>query len=140
MRKIGFALVAIATFVPRVFADVDVREVGQTLEVSVDGKPFTVYRFGAGHTRPFFWPIVGPHGDPVTRAFPNVPDAPGEARDHPWHRGLSFTHGEVGPPGTRPIDFWREGVANQGRIVHRTFEPGRRPRGKPWCSGSETIG
>lgn len=130
MRKPGLALAAIVIIAPQAIADVDVREAGNTLEVSVNGKLFSVYRFGESYTRPFFWPIQGPHGDPVTRAYPNIPDAPGEARDHPWHRGLSFTHGEVGPPGTPPIDFWREGVANQGRIIHRTFDPRPKSEGK----------
>src|SRR4051812_10391831 len=112
-------LVAFAATTPRAIGGVAVREVADTLEVSVDGKPFTTYRPGKDIGRPFFWPIMGPFGAPVTRAFPNIPDAPDETRDHVWHRGLSFSHGVVEVPGRPPIDFWREGVPNQGRIVHK---------------------
>ena len=103
--------------------EVGFRETSDSLEITIGGKPFTTYRHGPGVSKPFFWPIAGPFGAAVTRAFPNVPDAPDETRDHVWHRGLSFTHGEVGVPGEHPVDFWREGAARQGRVVHRAFDP-----------------
>jgi hypothetical protein len=124
MRHLVLALVLLCPLsVAETFAGVGFRETPDTLEVTIDGKPFTTYRHGSDVSKPFFWPIAGPFGSPVTRAFPNLPDVPDETRDHPWHRGLSFTHGEVGVPGEPPVDFWREGAARQGRVVHRAFDP-----------------
>jgi Methane oxygenase PmoA len=124
MRRLLAALVLLGSSpVAEASGEVGFRETSDALEVTIDGKPFTTYRHGPGVSKPFFWPIVGPSGAPVTRAFPNVPDAPDETRDHLWHRGLSFTHGEVGVPGEAPVDFWREGAARQGRVVHRAFDP-----------------
>jgi hypothetical protein len=106
-------------------ADVAFAEKGKTLEITVSGKPLTTYRFGNedGAAKPFFWPVAGPHGDPVTRAFPNVKGVPGETADHPHHRGLHFTHGEVARPGKPWVDFWAESAKVQGKIVHKAFDP-----------------
>ncbi len=100
------------------------REGDRTIEVSLDDQPLTVYRYGPKSTRPYFWPILIAEGLAVTRGFPEVPDVPGETRDHPWHRGLSFSHGRVEVEGREPVDFWAEGVKEQGRIVHRRLDPG----------------
>jgi hypothetical protein len=124
MRRLLAALVLLSPpAVEDVHGGVGFRATSDALEVTIDGKPFTTYHHGPGVSKPYFWPIAGPFGPPVTRAFPNLPDAPDETRDHAWHRGLSFTHGEVGVPGDLPVDFWREGVARQGRVVHRAFDP-----------------
>ncbi len=124
MRQLALTLVLFSHLaVVETHGGVTFRETVDTIEVTIDGKPFTTYRHGSGVSKPFFWPIAGPYGSPVTRAYPNVPDAPEESRDHPWHRGLSFTHGEVGIAGEEPVDFWRENAARQGRIVHRQFAP-----------------
>lgn len=116
-------LIGVAATASPSVGGVAVREVGDNLEVTLEGRPFTTYHIGKDVGRPFFWPIVGPDGASVTRAFPNIPDAPDETRDHVWHRGLSFSHGVVEVPGRPAIDFWREGAPNQGKIVHRDYDP-----------------
>ena len=118
------ALLALVWLVPasQALAGVEFERADQRIMISVDGRPFTVYRHGESTTKPFFWPILGPNGAAVTRNFPNA-EKEGEAKDHPWHRGLSFTHGEVDVEGRKSVDFWAEGVAVQGRIVHRSFDP-----------------
>jgi hypothetical protein len=124
MRHLVPALVLLCQLaVARKYGGVAFRETSKTLEVTIDGKPFTTYHHGPGVSKPFYWPIAGPFGPPVTRAFPNVPDAPDETRDHPWHRGLSFTHREVGVPGEAPVDFWSENAARQGRVFRRAVHP-----------------
>ena len=40
---------------------VEFREAGTNLEVSVGGKPFTVYRTDEP-TKPYFYPVIGPTG------------------------------------------------------------------------------
>jgi hypothetical protein len=42
---------------------------------------------------------------------------PGEAEDHPHHRSLWFTHGNV-----NGVDFWAEGGNNKGKIVNESVE------------------
>jgi hypothetical protein len=51
--------------------------------------------------RPIVYPVIGPQGDQMTRGFPMTPVGPHEKSDHPHHRSLWMTHGEV-----NDIDFW----------------------------------
>lgn len=81
--------------------------------VTVDGQPFTEYRF-ADTPRPILYPVIGPGGDALTRHFP-MSNPPGEEHDHPHHRSIWFGHGLVNGE-----DFWTE-RAGSGRIVHRGF-------------------
>ncbi len=61
--------------------------------------------------RPYFYPLIGPTGEGVTRNFPMKEGVADEAHDHPHHRGLWFGLGKV-----NGINFWgeREGA---GEIV-----------------------
>lgn len=119
-----FALAALLFAAPAAaLAEVAVKQVGATLEITAAGKPFTVYRFGTDAPKPFFWPVAGPFGAPVTRAYPNLKTVEGEEKDHPHHRGLHFTHGEVSFAGKAHVDFWAETAKSQGKIVHKAFDP-----------------
>lgn len=68
-----------------------------------------------GAQKPYIYPLLGANNKPITRHFP-MKAVSGETIDHPHHRSMWFTHGEV-----NGIDFWTEG-ANRGRIVHRQTE------------------
>lgn len=85
------------------------------IDILVGGQPFTTYHF-EGYAKPIFFPLRAAGGTIVTRGYPMIPDVPGETRDHPHHKGLWFTHGDV-----NGIDFWSES-ASGGKIVHRRFE------------------
>ena len=65
--------------------------------------------------KPIVWPILGPNGEKMTREFPMVADSQDEKHDHPHHRSLWFTHGEV-----NGIDFWAEGE-KMGITEHQEF-------------------
>jgi hypothetical protein len=65
--------------------------------------------------KPIVWPLLGPGGEKMTRDYPMVKDSKDEAHDHPHHRSLWFTHGEV-----NGIDFWAEGE-KMGRTEHQEF-------------------
>ncbi len=93
---------------------VEIEQGQDALAVKIDGALFTRYIF-AGAPKPYCWPIIGPTGDPITRAFP-MEKVPGETSDHPHQRSLWFTHGSV-----NGIDFWSES-AQAGRQLHRVFE------------------
>jgi len=99
---------------------VAVRESPQGLTVELDGSILTTYHVrttnGSRLARPFCFPVVGPGGHRLTRAFPMEPDAPGETRDHPHHRSLWVAYGEV-----NDVDNWSE-APNHGFTVHERFE------------------
>ena len=73
----------------------------QKISVEIDGKPFTEFWIGPETNKPYLAPIRTASGKIVTRGFPMQTDIPGEAHDHPHHRGLWFTHGDV-----NGYDFW----------------------------------
>ena len=75
-------------------------------------RPITI----EGYQKPIFFPLRAASGTIVTRGYPMVPDVPGEAKDHPHHKGLWFTHGDV-----NGVDFWSESDKT-GRILHRKLE------------------
>ena len=85
------------------------------VDVFVGGAPFTTYYF-EGYNKPIFYPLRAPSGTIVTRSYPMIRDVPGEAQDHPHHKGLWLTHGDV-----NGIDFWSE-APRGGKIVHHRFE------------------
>jgi hypothetical protein len=77
---------------------------------------FTTYTFDPKATpRPFFFPVLGPGGKAVTRAFP-MKDVPGEQKDHPHHRSFWTAYGEV-----NEVDDWSEAPGKHGFIRHQKF-------------------
>lgn len=87
------------------------------VNVNLDGKPFTRYVLRSG-SKPILWPLIGPHGNPITRQYPMKESGPDERADHPHHRSFWFTHGDV-----NGISFWHEPkVGKFGIIQHRRFE------------------
>jgi hypothetical protein len=83
------------------------------VRVTIDGQLFTEYLTRSG-AKPILWPILGPTGKPMTRAYP-MGEAPNEKKDHPHQRSLWFTHGDV-----NGISFWEES-AKGGTARHRRF-------------------
>ncbi len=79
----------------------------------VDGEqPVLEYVLKSG-SKPIVYPIIGPNGIRMTRDYPMQPAAQGGTSDHPHHRSLWLTHGEV-----NEVDFWLEGEKG-GQIIHR---------------------
>ncbi|HUY34940.1 MAG TPA: PmoA family protein [Pirellulales bacterium] len=94
-------------------AELEVVKHERGVTVNADGKLFTEYLI-AGGPKPILWPIIGPTGVPMSRAFP-MRKIEGEKQDHPHQRSFWFTHGNV-----NGIDFWSENDPH-GSIVHREF-------------------
>lgn len=92
---------------------VKVTQLSDRVTVEIDGTPFTEYCHTA-KPRPYFYPVMGPTGAAVIRHWP-MAEKPDEARDHPHHKSLWFTHGDV-----NGVDFWADGET-RGRIVHDKF-------------------
>ena len=82
------------------------------VKVEINGKLFTEYRFQEPQ-RPFFYPVIGPTGQPVMRHWPVEETDPNDSTDHVHQKSLWFTHGAV-----NGIDFWSD---NKGKIVHDKF-------------------
>lgn len=86
-----------------------------SVTVKLDGKLFTRYLIKSG-AKPILWPVIGPYGSEMTRAYPMIADGKaGEKQDHPHHRSFWFTHGDV-----NGVSFWHED-GKHGNIVHRKF-------------------
>ena len=91
--------------------------------VTVDGKPFTEYRYGHFVCRPFFYPVLTPDGQRLTRGHP-METVEGESDDHYHHRGLYVAHGDV-----NGHDLWME-QEGHGTMLQR---------GDPEVSGRDGV-
>lgn len=111
-------------FVATPVANPDVPELSVTLsgadaEVKRGGNLIARYDVSTGPTKPYLYPIL-PFGDDthMTRRWP-VEKGTDEAEDHPHHRGLWFTHGDI-----NGVDFWTEAGDEKHRIgktIHTNF-------------------
>lgn len=105
------------------FPSVQLERKGVSVDVNLHREPFTTLVQDQG-AKPFLFPMIGPTGKPITRAFP-MKDVPGEDRDHPHQRSFWFTHGKV-----NGVDFWTE-QGPHGTIV---------PTGEPYLRSGFTMG
>lgn len=99
----------------------------------IDGKERLRWHFGPAYPRPFFYPLLGPSGESLTRI--GHPGAP----DHDHHRSLWFAHASV-----NGLDFWSEN--GPGRIRQRKwycYEDGddeaRMAVALEWQDGTGTV-
>jgi|DewCreStandDraft_4_1066084.scaffolds.fasta_scaffold21050_2 hypothetical protein len=90
-------------------AQVQFQQAADHIEITIDGKPFGTFYFGEDAPKPYLSPLRAASGTIVTRRFP-MEKIEGETRDHPHHRGLWFTHGDV-----NQIDFWANEPGGKGR-------------------------
>ncbi len=95
---------------------VRLRQVGEdsTVRIYMEGDLFSVFHHGETWARPFLHPLIGPFGDPVTRAYPVVRDVPGETQDHPHHKSFWVAWGDV-----NGADNWSENEQGHARMVVR---------------------
>lgn len=97
-----------------------VKDAESRVDVAVDGKLFTSYRWDEKIRRPVLLPVVTAGGATITRGFP-VETRDGETIDHPHQVGLAMSYGDV-----NGVDFWNNSpfrsaaeLDRMGRIVHR---------------------
>lgn len=105
----------------------DVRATPHGAAVTIDGQPFATYVVDEAN-KPFLWPVHGPGGVEMTRAFPMRQDAdePANQRDHVHQRGITFGHEHLGADTwTERATFGDKGdnprLAVLGAIRHRRF-------------------
>jgi hypothetical protein len=98
---------------PCVAAEWTVRPIDAGVRIDCDGQLVAEYLTSSGG-KPVLWPLIGPTGKPMTRAFPMRQDTD-EERDKEHHRSFWFTHGSV-----NQVDFWSE-LPGHGTIEHQKF-------------------
>ena len=89
-------------------------EENDVMAVYANGELFTKYVPNAGNF-PMLFPLLSATGERMTRDYPMIKGTENESEDHPHHRSLWLTHGDVSG-----VNFWNE-VEKQGKIVHRGF-------------------
>lgn len=124
-----------AVFVTSAQADAPGFSIEQTekgLSIKVGGQPFADYVVHDPETnKPYFWPVYGPTGKPMTRAFP-MAKVDGEVQDHIHHRGICFGHEDIGgfdswaerltfDKGEKTSPAYQERLKKLGRQQHRCF-------------------
>jgi hypothetical protein len=95
--------------------ELSLKKTDQGYLVQIDGKPFAGYITDFKGT-PVIYPIFSSVGKEMTRGFPMIKrddNDKSESKDHPHHRSLWFTHGNV-----NGLDFW---ALEKQKIVHRKF-------------------
>jgi hypothetical protein len=127
--------------------DVKITDQKDRLRIEIGGQLFSEYVY-QGARRPYMYPIIGPGGQAMTRNWP-MKSPEGEEHDHPHHKSLWFSHGEV-----NKVNFWADEGANLGLIVHEKFskiESGSKegsfqeaikwagPDGKTVCTEDRTV-
>ncbi|MBN1188028.1 MAG: PmoA family protein [Bacteroidales bacterium] len=93
------------------------------LDIYFDKSLFTSYNYSTDFAKPFFYPVVSPAGNIITRRFP-LEAKGGERADHPHQVGCWFNFGDV-----NGIDFWNNSdsipadlKSRYGEIKHVSFE------------------
>jgi hypothetical protein len=83
----------------------------------IDGKSVARYVTDTKVAKPFLWPVFGPGGEWLTRAWPMAKGTPGESTDHVHQKSVWFCHGDVIPEGieinhkikgVEGVDYWSE--------------------------------
>lgn len=82
------------------------------IELQRSGQLITAVHFGRHWDKPFVHPLVTPSGIQLSRRWPVEPSEE-KFKDHPWHRGLWWGHGDI-----NGVDFWRElEVGKTGKLI-----------------------
>lgn len=68
--------------------------------------------FRTDYRVPYLYPLTSPSGANIARHWPMENDAPTEEKDHPHHRGLWLSHGDV-----NGYDFWAGMVGKKDAII-----------------------
>ena len=119
-KMLLFSLFTIASasfaFAEKNTAEVTLNKDDVSVAVKVAGKLFTKYVYNdEKRAKPVLYPVIGPNDIPMTRRYPIEEAGEGEAKDHPHHASLWYTHGEV-----NGISFWHIGK-DTGEIIHEKF-------------------
>ena len=105
-----FLLIALLACIPAASEErVSLERHSDRIAVSIGDQPFTTFHFGSDVPKPYLHPLRTAGGTVVTRNYP-MEVVEGEQTDHPHHRGVWFSHGEV-----NGVDFWANEVEQRSR-------------------------
>jgi hypothetical protein len=122
------------------------------IQVETDGKAYTTFYLASDGNKPYVYPLSTASGIVVTRHFP-IEAFPGETKDHPHHRGMFFSHGDVNgynfwatEPGTNSPKAGRmvlkkvlETKGGQKSGTVSALFTAESPKGEPLMSETRTI-
>lgn len=95
------------------------------IDIKINNEQLTVLHVNDG-VRPYLYPFIGPHDEPITRHFPLKTGVKGETNDHPHHRSVWTAYGDV-----NEVDHWSAGdiagtqVTNEIPVVNSGVAIGR---------------
>lgn len=140
--RLAILLSFLGFLLPHATSQTVLTKTDNAIEVRIGGNFFTRYNF-AGAPKPYLWPVLGPTGKEMTRAFPMEKRA-GETSDHPHQRSFWFTHGDV-----NGVDFWSESpragkqiqreLQFRGHDTLRTVNDWVDANGKKICEDTRTL-
>ena len=96
-------VIAVASSAHAAVPTVQLKPATDSVEVTIDGKPFATYNTSSKLPKPFFLPVRGPEGTVITRSLEHQ-------EDHPHHKGVWVAVDEI-----NEVRFWAE----KGKIVNR---------------------
>jgi hypothetical protein len=146
------AAIAPLLLVLPLWAQVKFAQEADRIQVEIDGKHYTTFYLAPGGNKPYVYPLSTASGIVVTRHFP-MEAFPGETKDHPHHRGMFFSHGEVNgynfwatEPGTNSAKAGRmvlkkvlEAKGGQKAGTVSALFTAEDPKGEPLMSETRTI-
>ncbi|PYV17952.1 MAG: transmembrane prediction [Acidobacteria bacterium] len=106
-----YAFLLVVPFAPSAVVaqeKVELKRDGKQIQISIGEKAFGTYYFGPESPKPYLSPLRSADGIVLTRGWPMIKNIPGESHDHPHHRALFFTHGDI-----NGFDFWGEAVESK---------------------------
>jgi hypothetical protein len=107
VKTLVTALLVLVTFIASQARSADstvgLKRGNDSVEVTIDGKPFAIYNTSSKLPKPFFLPVRGPQGTVLTRSLE-------QQEDHPHHKGVWVAVDEI-----NGVRFWAE----KGKIVNR---------------------
>ena len=107
---LGFELVSLPSAVsPGSLPSVKLTDSAGKVDVHIAGDYFTTYAYGTGAPKPYLGPVMGPHGESITRL-----DL--DAQEHPHHKSVWFSHGDI-----NGVDLWGEAAPGTGFERHQQF-------------------
>jgi hypothetical protein len=129
---------------------IKVTESKDTLDITIDSKPFTTYRFveqsdDPDYHRPYFFPVLAADGTAYTSD--RARETAGQAkREHPWHRSVWVGHGDL-----NGLDHWShrendkklqrhvkfDSISDNGFVEELAWEG--KEEGKPVLSEIRTV-
>lgn len=108
------AVIGALTIVPPALAAFSIVERDSSLEVLNDDRLITAFR--TDYRVPYLYPLTAPSGTNIARDWPMVKDQESEDKDHPHHRSLWLSHGDV-----NGYDFWAGQDKKNASIVLKSF-------------------